>query len=340
MSSAKKTDKGSERPSPRGAIGLGDLMRALKGLDSRERATVERIARSLGFTGLDANPAEGAQGVSGAQRRPRLAKRPAAKAPTQRGGMPQVAPPVDLPEQIFETEMTPVESPELPEPRPQWLDQGPALEESGLAPIPRAKLFPDRSAKGVLGAAIATRRPGPNPDIDRLIEAIVRGGVLDALPYRPNPSLHRGLQLLMDTGEAMTPFLLDLDDLAHAFVRIVGRHACELYEFSADPNRAVRWSADFREIAWRPLAGRPVVVATDFGIGARIGARDHANPRVWLDFERRARAAGVPVIALVPYGRDRWRRTLSRRIHFIHWDPRTRASHISKMFGIGHEVDP
>ncbi|MGD8910770.1 MAG: hypothetical protein PVI92_15625, partial [Chromatiales bacterium] len=70
MNSTKRPDNGAGRFSTRGVIGLGDLMRALKGLKCHDTATLERIARSLGFTGINANPAEGARGVSGARRRP------------------------------------------------------------------------------------------------------------------------------------------------------------------------------------------------------------------------------------------------------------------------------
>jgi hypothetical protein len=340
MNSKKRRDNGDGRSSPRGVISLGDLMCSLKGLECRDTATLERIARSLGFTGINANPAEGARGVSGARRWPSLAKKPTSRELPSQGSLPQPPLPVELPEAIFDTEMTPLESPEPPGQPPSWLNQGPALETTDIPPAPRAKLFHERSAKGVLSAAVATRRPGPQPDVDRLIQSIIRGDLLQAFPYTANPSIHRGLQLLMDTSESMTPFLQDLDDLAQAMVRLVGQAGCELYEFKGDPNDSVRWSPNFREIPWRPVAGRPVLIASDFGIGARVGTKDRAAPRSWLDFAQRVREAGLPLIAFVPYGREHWRKSLSRRIHFIHWDPHTRASHITKLFGIGHEVEP
>jgi hypothetical protein len=341
MNSLKKGDKGSGCSSKRGVIGLGDLMRALKGLECHDTATLEHIARSLGFTGIDANPAEEAQGVSGARRRPNIVqKKPDQSVPSYGGPLPPPLP-VNLPEAILETEMTPLDSTEPPSQPPSWLDQESGLEELAhpSSSVPRTKLIRDRSAMGILSATIATRRPGAQPDVARLIEATIRGSVLRSFPYMAKGGVHRGLQLLMDTSEAMTPFLEDLDDLSQAMVRLVGQAGCELYKFKGDPHDAKRWSADFREIPWRPVAGRPVVVATDFGIGDRIGSTDRAGPRCWLAFEQRVRAAGLPLIAFVPYGREHWRKSLSRRIHLIHWDPRTRSSHITKLFGIGHEVD-
>ena len=340
MSSAKKTDGSPHKEEiPRGDIGLGDLIRALDKLDTRDPNTMARITRALGFTGIAPDPVGAAKGASGAKHRPQLTKTAPPKRQPHHGGIPEIAPPIELPEQVLDTELTPAE-PLAPSERPEWLDEGTGLESSAAEAVPRAQLFPERSAKGVLTASVATRRAGPHPDIDRLIRAIVRGDVFRTLPYRQVPSVHRGLQLLMDTSESMTPFLEDLDDLARALLRIVGNDNCQLYQFEGNPHRAARWSQSFEEIPWRPIAGCPVVIATDFGIGARIAARDRVSPRSWLDFERRARAAGAPVVAFVPYGRERWPTALSRRIHLIHWDQRTRASHITKLFGCGHEVDP
>jgi len=335
----KNSDRAAGR-ARRGTIGLGDLLRSLKGLDTRDPATAERIARSLGFTGIEANPVEETQGVSGAAPRPRVSKKPAPENLPHRSGLPPVTPPVDLPAEILETEMTPIESMGPPSAPPEWLDKGPLLGDRRLPSVPRAKLFPERSAKGVLTAAVATRRAGIAPDIARLVQGLVRGRVLARFPYRPRPSVHRGVQLLMDTSDAMTPFLEDLDDLARELVSVVGKNATELYEFQGDPNTAVRWTEGFNDVPWRTVPGRPVVLATDFGIGAQAAAHDRATPRAWSRFERQTREAGVPVIAFVPYGRARWPQALSRRIRLVHWDHRTRASHIKKLFGVGHEVGP
>ena len=338
MSSRTKTRAEGARPAERGTIGLGDLMRALDSLDTRDPATVERIARSLGFGDIDANPVEAVRGVSDAAHRPRLAEqRPAKDDLPHYDRPPPAASPLDLPEEILETDMAPVELP-APADLPEWLDGEAFIEEIRLDSMARAKLFPDRSAKGVLTAAVATRRAGTIPDFSRLLTAVTRGSVLTEFPYRPSPSLHRGVQLLMDTAEAMTPFLEDLADLARIMRSVVGRHACDLYEFRGNPNMATHWTADDREIPWQPVPGRPVILASDLGIGAQAAAHDRGTLRDWLGLIQRSAAAGVPIMALVPHGRDRWPRSLTRRIRFIHWDPRTRASHIKKMFGPGHEV--
>ncbi len=338
MTSKKSRDRAEEPDADRGTIGLGDLMRALNGLEAKDAKTLERIARSLGFSGIDANPPEESQGVSGVRQRPRVAKKPPSMELPRQSALPPAASIPALPDEVHAVEF---EELKLPIPAlswPDWLSDSPPDEASGGTSVLRASLFPDRSAKGVLSAAVATRRPGLIPDLSRLVRSLTRGDALTQIPFRPRPSLHRGVQLLMDTSEAMTPFLEDLDDLAKMLTKIVGKHACELYQFAGNPNRAARWTEDLRELRWRPTSGRPVVLATDFGIGARAAAHDRATLAVWHRFVERAGASGVPVIAFVPYGRSQWPISLTRHIRFIHWDARTRASHIKKLFGSGHEV--
>lgn len=338
MNSKKSNDRADLMRTERGMIGLGDLMHALKGLHAEDPKTVERIARALGFSGMDANPVEEVKGISGVPQRPRVTQRAPATDLPRHGAVPPVAARPELPAEIFDMDMEEISLPASEVARPDWLEGGPLTDLAGGISVHRASLFPERSAKGVLTASVATRRPGRIPYVPQLIRALTRGQILTEFPYRSRPSLHRGVQLLMDTSEAMTPFLEDLDDLAKALTTVVGKHACELFQFAGDPNNASRWSRDFREVRWQPVSGRPVVFATDFGIGAQAAAQDRAGMGGWRRFVQQATEAGVPVIAFVPYGRDRWPKSLTRRIRFIHWDPRTRASHIKKLFGPGHEV--
>ena len=328
--------------SPRGLIGLGDLLRALAALDASSPGHVERIARALGFTGIDANPPEAVRGASGA--RPRPTPRQTEQAPRPPGARafpPPSIPPREPPAEVLETVLQRVKGTpgEVTAP-PPWLAGEPQAPDRQVSPIARSSLLPERTVKGVLAAAVAVRRQGPDPHYPRLIRALSRGQPLRAIPYRETSTVSRGVQLLLDTSESMTPFLDDLDRLAADLANTVGRQSCAVYHFGGDPDQAAAWSAELEPRPWRPEAGRPVLVATDLGLGARPGARDRAPLAAWLAFEQRCRAAGAPVVALVPHGRERWPAALSRRITLVHWDPRTRASHVHKLVGRGHRVRP
>ena len=81
-----------DSPAPhRGEIGLGDLLTALEALDTSDPTIVETIARALGFTGLEANPAEHTRGAADSQTG--TVEAPAAATPPP-GWFPELPPPL------------------------------------------------------------------------------------------------------------------------------------------------------------------------------------------------------------------------------------------------------
>lgn len=215
------------------------------------------------------------------------------------------------------------------------------MPQETLEPPPRrAPLFARLTTPGILCAAVATRHPGVDVDMERLLEGLVRGDVPRTLPFKPCPSLNQGIQLLLDASEYMTPFYPDLQDLQEGFRQLVGEHRCEVFEFSGDPAGAAAWSFAGTQRTWRPQAGRPIVLATNLGIGAPAASRDYAGPRAWRAFARMARRAGCPVVVFLPLTPARWPIALARRFTLIHWDPRTRAAAVRQLVGPGHEAEP
>lgn len=327
-----------DSPAPhRGEIGLGDLLTALEALDTSDPTIVETIAGALGFTGLEANPAEHTRGAADSQTG--TVEAPAAATPPP-GWFPELPPPLpELPDTVLPTTLHRLDPVFDQSARPAWLDEPPTTASQPRPPA-RAPLFPLRTAPGVLGAAVATPRSAGRPDVPALIRSLARGEPLSELPMLLESSLHRGAQLLLDTAEAMVPFLADLDDLVAALARVVGENGYQVFQFAGDPGAAVRRTRTRRTRPWRPDPGRPVVLATDFGAGAVPAARDRTPLPAWLAFLRRCQEVGCPVVALVPYPRERWPRALSRRMAIIHWHPRTRAAHVRRLLGAGLRVSP
>jgi hypothetical protein len=204
----------------------------------------------------------------------------------------------------------------------------------------REPLFPRRTAPGVLGAAIATLRPGPRPDLERLIAHVVRGQPLREVPRLPVPSRSRGVQVLLDRNEALTPFFADQMDLAHAFRRVAGTPRCEVFEFLEDPATACAYSAADPSAAWRPQPGRPVVVVTDFGLGDSSGSAPRIPQRTWRRFAVLLKRYRCPLLAVVPRAPVEWPPWVERHFIALHWDPRTRAEHVRTWVGPGHRVEP
>ncbi|HPE72372.1 MAG TPA: hypothetical protein PK018_09410 [Candidatus Competibacter sp.] len=309
----------------RGEIGLGDLAVALATLDIATETHLRGLGRCLGLGGLSL----GSVGTLKVAADPRWRHRrpppqsPEPQAPT--GLPPLPPPPPGPPAEFLETVMAslpPVEPSDAP-----WPDgrTQPARVAAKAAAPPREPLFPRRTAPGVLGAAIATLRPGPRPDLDRLIAHVVRGRPFREIPRLPMPSQSRGVQVLLDRNESMTPFFADQIDLAHAFIRVAGSPRCAVFEFLEDPAAAGACSAADPPVAWRPQPGRPVVVVTDFGLGDSSGSAPRLPQQTWRRFAVRLKRHRCPLLAVVPRAPAEWPRWVERHFIALHWDPRTRA---------------
>lgn len=325
--------------SRRSLIGLGDLLCALARLDAADEATIARISRSLGFAQRDPNPPERLRGAYDRTRSPQRRRTPIG-SPTPPLGAPPFSgqvPPPELPERALEADLTPLVPATTAEP-PDWLVVPLPAEQPRRTAARRASLFPQRTASAVLSAAVATRRAGNDPDLRRIIASFTRGERLRDLPRLPVARLDRGIQLLLDVSEAMTPFREDLADLSEALEGVVGRARCQVFEFAGDPAKAARWDGADAERNWKPERGRPVVLATEFGCAAPPAARDRITPSAWLDFAVTLRKADCPLIAFVPLPPARWPVRLARQITLIHWDPRTTAGAVRRLVGAGHGV--
>lgn len=323
-------------PPSQGEIGLGDLIRALDALGTDDKGVVRRVAVSLGFAGLDPNPPEHGRGAYDTSRFT-AARRPTPPPPKPpvSGGLPPLPVAPNPPRELSSVRLEPL-SPASPESAPGWLEAVPPVDASPKA-LARVPLLGKHTAAGVISAASATRRPGPDLDVPRLVEWLVNGRSFDQVPRLPAATLGRGVHLLIDGGESMAPFRPDVDDLVARFEDVVGRSHCAVFDFEADPTRAVRWNRDARPTAWRPEPGRPVVVLTDLDLGATASSRHRAPARAWRLLARDCQRLGCPLIAFVPRTPDRWPRRLDRWITLIHWDPRTSAAAVRRLVGPGHQ---
>jgi len=205
----------------------------------------------------------------------------------------------------------------LPEPGPE--SGAPALpEENDDEPppaLPFRPLLPPRTAASVVAAAVRTWGPGSRIDERRTVDKLARGHPIREFPRRPRLSLNRGVQVLVDLGDALDPYGRDQQYVVDLVQRTVGPEATTVGSFENCPSRGV-WMLP------RPatLRGRPVLVLTDLGLGGPLVQPARASVAEWCRYARARARAGSPVIALVPYPLDRAYRAASRRIAVVPWD--------------------
>jgi hypothetical protein len=311
-------------------ISTADLLRAFAGVDPQTDDEKGAIAAMLGFNWqAPSGEEEDAQTVTPevptvAPRGHRVRRKEAPPDPPPRddtqpqaGGNIRISPP------------RPVARPHL-----EWLSAGPALPAGTLGRAHKpAPLFRSNWTRAILSATLSARRPIGPPDLERAVEMIARGQALRQLPRQPILTLARGVQALIDVGDAMQPFAEDRAVLRRDLQRIVGGDSLDIVECAGSP-REVRRDADAFE--WQeygprfaPQLDACVLIVSDFGISSASGLARRASPYTWAMLARRLKRAGHRVVGFVPYPTARWPAVLARAVDLVTWDRATSVGRIS-----------
>jgi len=319
--------------SRRSEIGLGDLVQTLVKLPTGDQAELDRMARCLRFEA-------GALAVATPDYRPTLRPRPSPEplpSPATNPAMPSAPePPIPLPDEILRIDIAKLpgtwDAESIPILPPEIACRAPLeLDAPRPPPVPRWPLFPPRTARGLLGAAVMRPAADGDPDLARLIQAIILKRPVRILPRLPRPSARSGCQLLLDFSDALAPWWEDLRALIGQFHALLGEAACPVYEFTGDPRDALHWTEAAGEEAWRAVPNQPLVLVTDFGLIRIPGGEPRPSLAIWCRFAEHCRRKGVPVVAITPLRRERCPHALGQAMALVHWNPTTRAADIKRL---------
>jgi hypothetical protein len=206
--------------------------------------------------------------------------------------------------------------------------------EDTLPSPPVAPLFRPRWTRHLISGALSTSGDSGSIDFERLCEAMARMQPVVRLPCHPLPTLKRGVQVLVDQGEGMQPFIEDQEQMLRCIVRVVGKDKATVMGFAGSPLRGAGESSRWEWREYRPPGqGTPVLLMTDLGIRQSTRWSEWADEAEWLAFARTLNRSGNPLAALVPYGRDRWPASLRTAVKIIHWDQRTTISKVRATIG-------
>lgn len=220
---------------------------------------------------------------------------------------------------------------------PQWIERIDPLRAADprgtQQPRRPPSLLLPRWTPGVLQIMLATAAEGREVDLVRATEVLARQETLITLPRRHEASLRRGVQLLVDAGEAMLPHGFDEVDVAGHVRRVIGQDAVELLHFAGTPLRGVgRASRSGWERYEPPRQPRPILILSDLGIRRTLDD-ESALPDEWMRFVEVARAARCPIVALVPYRRRRAPESLRGAMHVVPWDRTTTVASVRRVIG-------
>jgi hypothetical protein len=198
-------------------------------------------------------------------------------------------------------------------------------------PFALASLFTPSWTRAVLTGALATPGNSGRLDVPRLVEDLAVRRQIRRLPREPEPTLRRGVQVLVDDSEAMIPFRGDQNQLLPLIQNVASESLTKVWYFAGDPS-SVYESSPFETKAYKPPPpGTPVLLLSDVGIRAAElrGAAAHLPFfRLATNLER----LGCPVIALVPHPAHRWPAALLPLMTLLPWDRRTNAAAVSQRF--------
>lgn len=210
---------------------------------------------------------------------------------------------------------------------PDWSQAGAMLgPEHAPVPLPVPPLIESRKQTAILSTALATYVNEGRPLIEPLIRAISRATLVNELPRRSRPTLRRGVQVLVDTGDGMIPFDPDVQSLVERVRKSVGETRTQVLSFTGSPLRGVSSGAPEDGKPWRPpMQGTPLLILTDLGLGGPAMSSQRAYAAEWARFATSAHDAGCPPVVLVPYKPERWPRALRDCLTLLHWDRKTTA---------------
>jgi len=192
-----------------------------------------------------------------------------------------------------------------------------AATGTGTGSVPA--LLPRGTRRSFISESLAVTRWEGQIDVPTIVNRIARGQPLTALPRQPRRTNRLGVQLLLDVGPAMEPFLADVAALPEQIARVVGAPRLRILRFAGCPSRG----AGARARPWPryelPAAGTPVLIVTDFTQRSPWGPPP-APVVEWVSFLAQLRRAGARPLALVPSSPVGVDRRIATLLPVVAWD--------------------
>lgn len=319
-----------------GEIFLGDLARAIAAIGCSDPQITATIARSLGFRleQLDAAPQLDAP--------PPLEAAEITPLPFQSDVTTQQndnedksEPPTESPSdervQYDITEPDVERIPAASQPAPQPAAPWPEWERVAAFSLRYRPLFLPQWTRGLLSEAAASWREDGAVDIPRTVEVLALSAAPAELPRLYALTLARGCQVMIDVSDGMAPFAGDCWQLVDSLRSVVGHEQVQVFYFKDCPIFGLETEADARFIPFQPPPrATPVLLLSDLGIAAPEFSLRRVVVQDWVRLARYLRVAECPLLALVPYPRQRWPWKLSKELTIIQWDRGTTAAGVRR----------
>ncbi|MGW4564389.1 hypothetical protein ACWEN3_18890 [Streptomyces sp. NPDC004561] len=198
----------------------------------------------------------------------------------------------------------------------------PVQADQDRSPLPYQSLLPPSSEAATLHVLLSRTVPEGPVDLERLVDQMAGNVAVETLPRSPVRTLRFGVQILVDLGEGMEPFLRDEMELVDRVTAIAGQHGCQVRYFSGCPLHRSGEGAGWTWKQYRPPAkGAKVLVLSDFGCN-RDSSRSAAERlrKDWQEAVKIMHRSGCPVVGLAPLPQKRIPSWLSSLMPVLSWD--------------------
>jgi hypothetical protein len=298
---------------PLAAIWISDLIAAMGTLEPANESTLDAIAGLLGLVRAPAPAPPPAHEPS----------HPRQTTPTANGADSDSGPAPSASGRL------PFTVQELPAIVPQETSQHARVSADPLklqasvpgAPPKPVPLLSPLAGRFITQELVASSRFGPDPDLDRLVAALARCEIPQPVPLQERRTLALGVQVLVDDGEGMEPFVGDQQGMVDLVRRLAGEALVDvrrIYEVP-DPGDPIH--------PWEPPPpGMPVLALTDLGLAGRVARGAVELAAAWQVIAAILATRGSSLIALVPYQAARWPASLSICMRLVSWDRSTTAA--------------
>src|SRR5262249_34259124 len=193
-------------------------------------------------------------------------------------------------------------------------------------PVDLPLLHPDWS-RAFLTDNLAQPDPSGPLDVERCITILASGQPLTRFPRLSRPTLRYGVQVLVDTSDAMILFHLDQRGVVEHIQQLYSSDKVEVLNFRECPGRGV-YTDNPRQIrAYEPPPPETsVLILSDMGMAQPPLQLDRVHLQEWTDFLKRLTEVGVAIILLTPYAADRLPWALRVDTKPVYWDRRKLSS--------------
>jgi type VI secretion system protein ImpC len=214
---------------------------------------------------------------------------------------------------------------------PQWLADAPLIPLPVTLPNPFRRydfpLFEPKWQRAIITKLASVTMPLGEPDLERVVDRIASGQALLTIPRRGIPTTAKGLQMLIDQGDSLEPFRLDVAELVRAFRRTIGPARVAVQSFRGLPEWGcaigIEW-ANYR----LPPAGTSVVVVSDLGLAPCPPTAIAASTSDWRKFFGRLARQRHRCAVVVPRDSRELRPWVRPGAQLVPWDRRTLASRL------------